>query len=115
LPCLRPFIHRGTIGETYCIGGNAERENIWIIKKLLALLGSDEGSIEYVQDRAGHDRRYAIDYAKIERELGWQPTVTLEEGLEKTVSWFQNNQDWWKNIKSGDYQQYYKEQYEKRQ
>jgi dTDP-glucose 4,6-dehydratase len=109
------IIHRGTIGETYCIGGNAERENIWIIKKLLALLGSDEGSIEYVQDRAGHDRRYAIDYAKIERELGWQPTVTLEEGLEKTVSWFQNNQDWWKNIKSGDYQQYYKEQYEKRQ
>ncbi|MDP2838169.1 MAG: dTDP-glucose 4,6-dehydratase [Candidatus Moranbacteria bacterium] len=108
------IIHQGKLGETYCIGGNAEKENIWIVKKLLALLGKDESSIEYVKDRAGHDRRYAINYSKIERELGWRPEVTLEEGLTKTVAWFQENETWWKNVKSGDYQKYYVKQYENR-
>lgn len=107
------IIHRGTIGETYCIGGASERENIWIAKKILELLGKDESVIEYVKDRAGHDRRYAINYSKIERELGWHPEVTLEDGLEKTVEWFKENEAWWKNIKSGAYQEYYKKQYGK--
>jgi dTDP-glucose 4,6-dehydratase len=105
------IIHQGMIGETYCIGGNAERENIWIVKKLLDILGKDDSMIEYVKDRAGHDRRYAIDFSKIERELGWQPEVTLEEGLAKTVRWFRENEGWWKNVKSGEYQEYYKKQY----
>lgn len=108
------ILHRGKLGETYCIGGNAETENIWIVKKLLELLGKDESSIEYVTDRAGHDRRYAINFTKIKTELGWEPTVTLEEGLAKTVEWFKQNEAWWKSVKSGDYQKYYTEQYEKR-
>lgn len=82
------ILHQGKLGETYCIGGNAEKENIWIVKKLLELLGKDESSIEYVQDRPGHDRRYAISFSKIQSELGWEPTVTLEEGLTQTVEWF---------------------------
>jgi dTDP-glucose 4,6-dehydratase len=115
------IIHRGKIGETYCIGGsprqasgeagNGERENIWIVKKLLEILGKDESMIEYVKDRAGHDRRYAINFSKIERELGWKPEVTLEVGLPKTIEWFQANETWWKNVKSGAYQEYYAKQY----
>lgn len=108
------IIHQGQLGETYCIGGNAETENIVIVKKLLELLGKDESSIEYVKDRAGHDRRYAINFSKIKTELGWEPTVTLEEGLAQTVEWFKANESWWKNVKSGEYQKYYTEQYEKR-
>ncbi|MFZ1654240.1 MAG: dTDP-glucose 4,6-dehydratase [Candidatus Moraniibacteriota bacterium] len=86
------ILRQGKIGETYCIGGDGEEQNIWIVKQLLALLGKDESLIEYVKDRPGHDRRYAIDYGKIERELGWQPQVTLEEGLAKTVEWFRTNE-----------------------
>ncbi|MBP9728040.1 MAG: dTDP-glucose 4,6-dehydratase [Candidatus Moranbacteria bacterium] len=108
------ILHQGKLGETYCVGGDGERENIVIVKKLLELLGKDESSIEYVEDRAGHDRRYAINFGKIKRELGWEPTVTLEDGLAKTVEWFQQNEAWWKNVKSGDYQKYYTEQYGKR-
>jgi dTDP-glucose 4,6-dehydratase len=106
------IIHQGQIGETYCIGGSSERENIWIVKKLLELLGKDESSIKYVKDRAGHDQRYAIDFSKIERDLGWRPEVTLEEGLKKTVAWFTHNETWWKNVKSGEYKKYYEQQYE---
>ncbi|QQR78970.1 MAG: dTDP-glucose 4,6-dehydratase [Candidatus Moraniibacteriota bacterium] len=107
-------LRRGKIGETYCVGGNGEKENLWIVKKLLALLGKDESLIEYVKDRPGHDRRYAINFNKINNELGWEPTVTLEVGLAKTVAWFQENEVWWQNVKSGEYQKYYSEQYEKR-
>ena len=107
------ILERGKIGETYCIGGAGERENIWIVKQLLALLGKDESAIEYVQDRAGHDRRYAIDFSKIKNELGWQPTVTLEEGLAKTVEWFKTNESWWQRVKSREYQNYYEKQYGK--
>lgn len=107
------IIHKGKIGETYCIGGNGERENIWIVKKILEIFGKDESMIEYVKDRAGHDRRYAIDFSKIENELGWKPEVSLEEGLQKTVKWFQENTKWWKRVKSGDYMEYYEKQYGK--
>lgn len=111
---IADVLERGKIGETYCIGGNGERTNIWIVKKLLLLLGKDESAIEYVKDRAGHDRRYAIDYSKIEQELGWRPTLSLEEGLAKTVLWFEENEAWWKNVKSGAYQEYYDKQYGKK-
>lgn len=106
-------LRQGRIGETYCIGGNGERENISVIEQLLALLGKDESSIEYVADRLGHDRRYAIDFTKITRELGWEPTVSLEEGLRETVAWFQSHTEWWKRVKSGAYQEYYVKQYGK--
>jgi len=106
-------LRKGKIGETYCIGGDAEETNIAIVKKLLALLGKDESAIEYVTDRPGHDRRYAIDFSKIKNELGWQPTVTLEEGLIKTVEWFKANEAWWQRVKSGEYQEYYEKQYRK--
>jgi len=107
------IIHKGTLGETYCIGGASERENIWIVKKIIELLGKDESSIEYVKDRAGHDRRYAINFSKIKNELGFEPTVSLEEGLKRTVEWFKQNEVWWKNIKSGSYKEYYGKQYGK--
>lgn len=108
------IVEKGIVGETYCIGGDGERENIWIVKKILELLGKGEESIEYVKDRAGHDRRYAIDFSKIKRELGWQPTIDLEEGLKQTVEWFTKNEAWWKRVKTGAYQEYYINQYEKR-
>ncbi len=93
------ILHRGKLGETYCIGGNEEKTNIWIVKKLLEILGKDESAIEHVKDRSGHDRRYAINFSKIKNELGWQPTVTLEEGLQKTVEWFKQNEAWWKSAR----------------
>lgn len=108
------IVHNGTIGETYCVGGNAERPNIEIVRMLLQLMNKDESSIEYVTDRPGHDRRYAINFSKIQHELGWEPTVTLEEGLKQTVEWLMTHQDWWKEIKSGAYLEYYDKQHEKR-
>jgi len=93
------ILHQGRLGETYCIGGESERENIWIVKKILELLGKDESMIEYVKDRAGHDRRYAINFSKIKNELGWEPMVNLEEGLVKTTTWFKENESWWKNTR----------------
>lgn len=106
------IIHKGRIGETYCVGGNGEKPNLEIAKAILKLLGKDESSIKYVQDRKGHDRRYAIDFSKLKNELGWEPQVTFEEGLQKTVAWFQNNESWWKNVKSGEYEKYYSKQYQ---
>ncbi len=108
------IIHKGRIGETYCVGGDGERPNIWIVKKLLEILGLSEDKIEYVKDRAGHDRRYAINHSKITEELGWIPEITLEEGLQETVAWFKENRDWWQGIKNGSYQEYYESQYNKR-
>ncbi|MEK7598587.1 MAG: dTDP-glucose 4,6-dehydratase [Patescibacteria group bacterium] len=107
------IIHSGKIGETYCIGGNAEKTNKEITYKILELMGKGESSIEFVKDRPGHDKRYAIDFSKIKRELGWNPKVSFEEGIEKTIEWYENNEAWWKNIKSGDYKNYYEKQYGK--
>ena len=107
------ILQKGKIGETYCIGGNSEKPNIEITKKIIELMGKDENSIEYVKDRPGHDKRYAIDFSKIKNELGWEPQVSFEDGLQKTVEWYKNNESWWKNIKSGDYKEYYKKQYGK--
>ena len=97
------ILRRGRIGETYCIGGDGERENIWIVERLLASLGLGEDRIEHVTDRLGHDRRYAIDFSKIRAELGWQPLVDLETGLEKTVEWFREHEAWWQRVRSGEY------------
>ncbi|MBU8893579.1 MAG: dTDP-glucose 4,6-dehydratase [Bacteroidales bacterium] len=114
--------HKGNIGETYNIGGNNEWQNIQLIHSLCAImdkkLGREEGEsaqlITFVKDRAGHDLRYAIDSSKIQNELGWKPSLQFEEGLEKTVDWYLGNSVWLDNILSGDYENYYDEQYHKR-
>lgn len=93
-------LEKGKAGEAYNIGGSNERENIQIAKKLLSLLGKDESHIEYVQDRLGHDRRYAIDASKIGRELGWRPRHDFESGIRATVEWYRANEGWWRPLKS---------------
>ena len=101
------ILQKGRIGETYCLGGkDAEVTNLELTKKLIALLGKDESSIEYIADRPGHDRRYSIDYTKAKIELGWEPLISLEEGLQKTVEWYKNNPDWVGNCKSGAYKEF---------
>jgi len=108
------IIHDGKTGETYCVGGDCEKSNIEITKKILELLEKGEEMIEYVKDRPGHDRRYAIDFSKIKRELGWQPRTSFDEGMKKTVEWYKANENWWREIKSGEYLKYYEKQYIKR-
>lgn len=93
-------LHKGKIGEVYNIGGHNEKTNLEITKIILNAMGKDESSIEYVQDRLGHDRRYAIDNHKIQTELGWEPSLTFEEGIKLTIEWYLNNQDWIKSIES---------------
>ena len=115
------IFHKGKVGDTYNIGGFNEWRNIDLIKVMIKtvdrLLGRPEGQSEklitYVADRAGHDLRYAIDSTKLHKELGWEPSLQFEEGIEKTVKWYLDNQEWLDNVTSGDYQNYYKEMYEK--
>ena len=104
-------IAKGKVGETYLIGTDSDIANIDLIKKLLAIMGSDEKMIEYVADRPGHDRKYAIDAAKIKNELGWKPLFDLEEALGATVAWYKNNKSWWQKLKNKSYMDYYKKQY----
>lgn len=112
-------LHKGVLGEVYNIGGHNERENIHIVKTIIGILGEsvdnsiNESLISYVEDRKGHDRRYGIDPAKIKAELGWYPKTTFEEGIKKTIHWYLENKEWIKNVTSGDYQNYYKNMYEK--
>lgn len=111
--------HKGRHGETYNIGGFNEWQNIELIKLLCQQMdeklgrkeGESAGLITYVKDRPGHDRRYAIDANKIKNELGWEPSVTFEEGLSKTIDWYLANEEWLKHVTSGDYQNYYEKQY----
>ena len=105
------IIQKGKIGQTYCLGGNSEITNIDLTKEILGLMGKSENMIEFVKDRPGHDLRYAMDYTKAKNELGWEPLVTLEDGLKQTIEWYKNNQAWWQRVKSGEYQEYYKKQY----
>ena len=93
-------LHKGRVGEVYNIGGHNEKTNLEITKIILQAMGKDENSIEYVQDRLGHDRRYAIDNHKIQTELGWQPSLTFEEGIKLTIDWYLKNQDWIKSIEA---------------
>ena len=97
------IIHAGKTGETYCIGGGSEITNKDLTYKILDLMWKNDSHIDYVEDRLGHDRRYAIDYSKIKNELGWEPRINFEEGLKKTVNWYIENKEWWTNIKSGAY------------
>ena len=104
----------GTVGETYVVGGmTTDIPNIAVVKKILAILGKGEEMIEFVKDRPGHDRRYAVDWSKIKNELGWEPQHGFDEWLEKTVAWYQENRSWWEHIKSGEYKDYYAKQYGK--
>ncbi|HEY6952804.1 MAG TPA: dTDP-glucose 4,6-dehydratase [Bacteroidota bacterium] len=107
--------HDGKIGEVYNIGGNNEWKNIDIVKLVLNLVEKPESLITYVKDRLGHDRRYAIDSSKIQRELGWKPSYTFEQGMKETVNWYQKNRGWWEDILSGEYQEYYRRMYEGRE
>ena len=114
--------HKGRIGETYNIGGNNEWANIDLVKKLCDIMdkklgqeiGTSQNLITFVKDRAGHDLRYAIDASKIEKELGWTPSIQFEEGFEQTIDWYLENTEWLEHILSGDYEKYYEQQYEKR-
>ncbi len=116
------IFHLGTIAETYNIGGFNEWKNIDIIKVIIStvdrMLGNPEGHsldlIKYVSDRAGHDLRYAIDSTKLQKELGWEPSLQFEEGIEKTVRWYLDNQDWMDDITSGEYEKYYESMYRNR-
>ena len=113
------IFHRGSLGETYNIGGFNEWTNLNLIHLLCRLMdeklgrpkGSSEKLITYVKDRAGHDRRYAIDAGKLNKELGWEPSVTFEQGLEKTLDWYLSNGEWLENVTSGAYQEYYQKMY----
>jgi dTDP-glucose 4,6-dehydratase len=102
---------KGKAGEVYNFGGRCELPNLHLTHKLLDLLGKPRTLIKHVQDRLGHDRRYAIDCSKAERELGWKPQVTFEEGLRETIGWYQDNQPWVNQVRSGDYLKYYERQY----
>lgn len=104
-------IHKGEDGEVYNIGGNNEKANIDIVKLIIRTLGKSEDLIKYVEDRPGHDRRYAIDSTKITKELGWQPSYIFEEGMEETIQWYLNNTGWIENIVSGNYMNYYNNMY----
>lgn len=113
------IFHNGTLGETYNVGGLNEWTNIDLVNFLCRLMdeklnrepGTSASLITYIKDRAGHDKRYAIDATKLETELGWKPSIQFEEGLSKTVDWYLENQDWVKDITSGSYQEYYKKMY----
>ncbi|MCW9065929.1 MAG: GDP-mannose 4,6-dehydratase, partial [Ignavibacteriaceae bacterium] len=107
-------LDKGKIGEVYNIGANTEKPNIEIVKLILNQVGKTEDLIEYVKDRPGHDRRYAINSLKIENELGWQAEHSFEDAIKNTVNWFVENEKWWKEIISGEYQNYYKLQYSSR-
>jgi dTDP-glucose 4,6-dehydratase len=106
-------LEKGKVGEVYNIGASTEMPNIEIVKLILSKLGKDESLIEYVEDRLGHDRRYAIDSSKIKNELGWSPKYNFANAMEKTINWYLDNKIWWEKIIDGSYRSYYKLQYGK--
>ncbi|MFM7176002.1 MAG: dTDP-glucose 4,6-dehydratase [Bacteroidota bacterium] len=116
------IFHKGLLGETYNIGGNNEWKNIDLVMLLCKLMdeklnrepGASAKLITYVKDRAGHDHRYAIDASKLKRELGWEPSIQFEEGLSKTIDWYLSNKEWVDNVTSGEYLNYYEQQYHSR-
>ena len=109
---IATVLEKGKTGEVYNIGGNNEKANIEIVRLILEALGKPESLITYVQDRPGHDRRYAIDNTKITRELGWAPAYTFEEGIKETIRWYLDHPGWVERVTSGAYQRYYQEMYQ---
>lgn len=107
-------MRKGRVGEVYNVGGHNEKSNIEVVKAILKQLGKSYELIRYVNDRPGHDMRYAIDPSKIYNELGWQPETNFDEGIGKTVEWYLNNEEWWQNILSGDYQTYFDKMYKEK-
>ena len=105
------ILRHGKTGELFNIGGHNERRNIDVVRMILAALGKPESLIEYVADRKGHDRRYAIDPSKIRAALGWEPRTKFEDGIERTIHWYLEHKSWWQNIISGDYREYYDRMY----
>lgn len=105
------IIHKGKVGEIYNIGGHNERTNLEVVKTILKALNKPESLIKFVTDRPGHDRRYAIDPTKIETELGWKPKYNFDTGIQQTIQWYLDNQEWWKNILSGEYSNYFDKMY----
>ena len=108
------IIHKGKVGEVYNIGGHNERTNLQVVQTILKALDKPESLIKYVKARPGHDRRYAIDPTKIETELGWKPKYNFDTGIAQTIQWYLDNEDWWKHIISGEYQNYFAEMYKDR-
>jgi dTDP-glucose 4,6-dehydratase len=111
---LLSVLERGRIGEVYNIGGSDVVENLTMAQRLLRLMGKPENLLSYVKDRPGHDRRYALNCEKMERDLGWKPEITLEKGLQQTIRWYQTNQEWLAGVRGGDYRSYYERYYENR-
>ena len=105
------ILHKGKVGEVYNVGGHNERTNLEVVKTILKALNKPESLITYVKDRPGHDLRYAIDPQKLENELGWKPTYNFDTGIQQTIEWYLNNKQWWENIISGEYQNYFEKQY----
>jgi len=105
------IIDKGRVGEVYNVGGHNERSNLDVVKTILKALDKDESLISFVEDRKGHDLRYAIDPMKISNELGWTPSISFDDGIIETIDWYLQNKDWWKNIVSGEYQHYYEKMY----
>jgi dTDP-glucose 4,6-dehydratase len=108
---LDTVLHHGKEGEVYNIGGRSEKPNLEVVKTVLDQLGKPHSLIRFVKDRPGHDRRYAMDFSKVERELGWKPTFSFEEGVRLTVAWYRTHQEWWRKIKTGEYLKYYERMY----
>jgi dTDP-glucose 4,6-dehydratase len=111
---LDVVLRRGRDGEVYNIGGNSERDNLTIVQRILELVGKPKSLIQFVEDRPGHDRRYAMNASKIAQELGWMPAQSLDEGLAATVAWYQANRSWWSSILSGEYRHWYDRNYGQR-
>jgi dTDP-glucose 4,6-dehydratase len=108
------IIEHGKTGEIYNIGGDNERTNLELVRRILDIMGKSHSLITFVADRPGHDRRYALNTSKIERELGWRPAMPFEEGLRNTIEWYVENEPWWRRIKSGEYIEYYRKIYSQR-
>lgn len=108
------ILEKGKAGETYCIGVDNDVPNLEVIKAILKVLGEGDDKIEYVKDRPGHDRRYAINANKIKKELGWKSKINFEDALKLTINWYQQNTKWWQKLKSKEFNKYYKEQYKNR-
>lgn len=111
---IKVVLERGKEGDVYNIGGNNEKTNLEVVETILEKLGKDGSLIQFVKDRPGHDWRYAIDASYIKAELGWEPAYTFDKALSETIDWYIGNQEWWERVKSGQYQEYYEEQYGER-